>query len=192
MASDFDSAGEPTPENSGSDLMGIIALAVTILSCGLLSPIGFILSAIGLIKPPRGFSITAMLISLVATALWALTIFFLIQVGTEFFKPFITMNLLSEAANTIENHRDADGQLPDDIEGNKLIIDVLDGWENAVRYEQAGDSFLIRSAGPDEKMDTLDDIEVGPDGVLMFGTEQDAVEEFSDEPIKLEGQLDDQ
>ena len=192
MASDFDSAGEPTPENSGSDLMGIIALAVTILSCGLLSPIGFILSVIGLIKPPRGFSITAMLISLVATALWALTIFFLIQVGTEAFKPFITMNLLSEAANTIENHRDADGQLPDDIEGNKLIIDVLDGWENAVRYKQAGDSFLIRSAGPDERMDTLDDIEVGPDGVLMFGTEQDAVEEFSDEPIKLEGQLDDQ
>lgn len=192
MASDFDSAGEPTPENSGSDLMGIIALAVTILSCGLLSPIGFILSVIGLIKPPRGFSITAMLISLVATALWALTIFFLIQIGTEAVKPFITMNLLSEAANTIENHRDADGQLPDDIEGNKLIIDVLDGWENAVRYEQAGDSFLIRSAGPDEKMDTLDDIEVGPDGVLMFGTEQDAVEEFSDEPIKLEGHLDDQ
>ena len=192
MASDFDSAGEPTPENSGSDLMGIIALAVTILSCGLLSPIGFILSVIGLIKPPRGFSITAMLISLVATALWALTIFFLIQVGTEAFKPFITMNLLSEAANTIENHRDADGKLPDDIEGNKLIIDVLDGWENAVRYEQAGDSFLIRSAGPDERMDTLDDIEVGSDGVLMFGTEQDAVEEFSDEPIKLEGQLDDQ
>ena len=61
-----------------------------------------------------------------------------------------------------------------------------------MRYEQAGDSFLIRSAGPDERMDTLDDIEVGSDGVLMFGTEQDAVEEFSDEPIKLEGQLDDQ
>ena len=59
---------QPAPTN-GLGIAGFIVSLVGFLSCGLLSPIGFLLSLVGLTKQPRGFAIAGALIGAIGT-LW--------------------------------------------------------------------------------------------------------------------------
>ena len=59
---------QPAPTN-GLGIAGFIVSLVGFLSCGLLSPIGFLLSLVGLTKQPRGFAIAGAIIGAIGT-LW--------------------------------------------------------------------------------------------------------------------------
>ena len=59
---------QPAPTN-GLGIAGFIVSLVGLLSCGLLCPIGFLLSLVGLTKQPRGFAIAGAIIGAIGT-LW--------------------------------------------------------------------------------------------------------------------------
>jgi hypothetical protein len=69
-----------------------------------------------------------------------------------------TSTTASEAMDIIKKHQKAHGALPDATVGNKLIVNKIDAWGNPLRYEVAEGIYTLRSAGPDKKMDTADDI----------------------------------
>ena len=77
-----------------------------------------------------------------------------------------TENAVRRANRDIERYTsEHEGRLPDGIEGNKLVLAHRDGWDNRLRYDfdDAEESFGIRSAGPDGEFDNDDDL-VYPDG----------------------------
>ncbi|HHK42428.1 MAG TPA: hypothetical protein ENJ50_08425, partial [Planctomycetaceae bacterium] len=57
---------QPAPTN-GLGIAGFIISLLGFLSCGLLSPIGFLLSLVGLTKQPRGFAIAGAIIGAIGT-----------------------------------------------------------------------------------------------------------------------------
>ena len=57
-----------TPNKAG--LIGFIFSLVSILGCGLLSVVGFIISLVGIWKKPRGFAIAGVFISILTAGLW--------------------------------------------------------------------------------------------------------------------------
>ncbi|MHC4729135.1 MAG: hypothetical protein ACYS6Z_00925, partial [Planctomycetota bacterium] len=65
---------------------------------------------------------------------------------------------ITEAHKIIEEHREESGALPSQEDGNRLIEDLEDRWGNALRYEVDGETYVIRSAGPDGEFGTADDI----------------------------------
>jgi len=142
-------------------IAGFVASLVGILTCGLASPIGLILSLIGLGKEPKGLAIAGTVIG------GAGSLLFLVM-GLSFLAG-IAVGLLEEvdppdeawlgfAAQAIVVRAGLTGELPSVDEGHELIAEFEDSWGNALRYEPSGDDFTIRSAGPDGLFDTSDDI----------------------------------
>ena len=58
----------------------------------------------------------------------------------------------------IEYRGKNDGVLPGDIEGNVMVVGYVDPWGQSLRYELENDKQLVRSAGPDAKFLTGDDL----------------------------------
>jgi hypothetical protein len=73
-----------------------------------------------------------------------------------------TEAVLVQAKSIIETHRSQHAKLPGGIEGNKLIIELSDGWGESIRYDREDDgTYLVRSAGEDGEFDTPDDLTSG-------------------------------
>jgi len=67
--------------------------------------------------------------------------------------------LLADAYDDIVEYRGQHaGQLPADIEGNMLVVSYNDPWGQALRYEPEEGFALVRSAGPDQKFLSADDL----------------------------------
>ena len=146
-------------------LAGLVTSILGIFTCGLLHPVSLLISLVGLMKPPRGTAIAGLVISLLGTGFFALmgygivmTVLGVKEAVTDAHRKNQTAVTISEIKTRIENHRDMTGALPDSVEGNKLILDDKDGWDQPLRYETSADKYVIRSAGPDQKMDTPDDV----------------------------------
>jgi hypothetical protein len=136
---------------------GFIVSLVGVLTCGVLCPIGLILSLIGIGKEPKGLAIAGTIIGAVGSLLivvLVLVVNLLIPRGQAAATDVILINAVSE----IEAHAERTGSLPSAEEGQELLEELRDAWGNELRYEPVGDSFAIRSAGPDEVFDTDDDI----------------------------------
>lgn len=158
--------GPPTRVN-GLGIAGfIVSLVGLLFTCGVLCPLGVMLSLIGLLHKPRGFAIAGTLIGIAGSAFlalvgWGLVMGFLgardaINSGVEVATTFAA---LSQADQRIQIYRaEHEGQLPEGIEGNKLILDLNDAWNKTLRYDVDGDTYLIRSAGRDSKFETPDDL----------------------------------
>jgi hypothetical protein len=152
---------ESPPKNS-LGTAGFVVSLVGIVTCGLLSPIGFVLSLIGLAKEPKGLAIAGSIIGGIGSLLFFITglgvlaglVVVLIPVGqvTE------TEATVEMAVRAIESHADETGELPSVDEGRELIAEFEDAWGNALRYEPGRDSFTVRSAGSDGAFDTADDV----------------------------------
>jgi hypothetical protein len=146
-------------------MAGLITSILGIFTCGLIHPLTLLISLMGVTKQPRGTAIAGAVISLLGTGFFALTGYGLVMMAlglktavTEEGKKMQTHTVIAEASNRIESHRDQTGELPDNIAGSKLILEVKDGWDQPLRYELADGKYLIRSAGPDMKMNTGDDL----------------------------------
>lgn len=146
-------------------MAGLIASVLGIFTCGFLHPLSLLISLVGLLKPPRGMAIAGTVISLLGIGFLVLSGYGLVM-GILGFKQFMseeekrrqTATTISEATTVIESHRDRTGALPDSIEGSKLILQDKDAWGEPLRYETSAGKYIIRSAGPDKKMNTADDV----------------------------------
>lgn len=143
----------------------IVSLVGLILTCGLLSPLGLLLSLFALFKPPRGFAVAGVITGLVGTAMLALFGFYMVmgakgvgEAARAAAKIAQTMAAIGQAQAIIEQHRAETSELPEGIEGNKLVIGIQDGWQHSLRYDRMNGDYLIRSAGADGEFETADDL----------------------------------
>ena len=140
--------------------LGIAGFAISILGfmCWPVAPLGLLLSAIALLKRPRGFAIAGTIIGLVGSALLAFLGVAIVTGAMTAFKNNETNEALYVASDRIDDYEFDNDELPNGIEGNKLIFDITDAWENPIRYDFDADTYEIRSSGQDGKFDTEDDI----------------------------------
>ena len=161
---------QPAPTN-GLGIAGfIVSLVGLVATCGVLCPLGLSLSLFGLLKRPRGFAIAGTIIGLIGTASIALFFGFLATAAVRGARTAETAAcmaqtkaVLAEAEEIIEMHRIDTGKLPGGIEGNKLLVELSDGWGGSIRYDREDDHrYLVRSSGEDGEFDTPDDVTSGP------------------------------
>ena len=144
-------------QTNGLAIGGFVVSLVGILSCGLISPIALILSLVALKKQPRGLAIAGTVIGGIGTLLIAGLAVAWVAIP-DIQNVFKTSIAMAEAHTIIESNRGEGDELPGDDEGNRLIEDIEDGWGNPLQYEVDGARFVVRSAGPDGKFGTEDDI----------------------------------
>lgn len=144
-------------QTNGLGIAGFVVSLVGILTCGLTSPIGLILSLFALKREPRGLAIAGTVIGGLGT-LVVVGLVVMVMGNPDVWNGVKTGFTLTKAHAAIEEARGEDGALPGEEEGNRLIEEFEDGWGNPLIYELDGDHYVIRSAGPDGKFGTADDI----------------------------------
>jgi hypothetical protein len=164
---------EPPKENM-LGLIGFITSVVgLVFTCGIASPLGLLLSLFGLLSRPRGYALAGVVtgllgsvwIVLLAGAFWLTMSVAMVakpaiqQAMVEFAEMSTTVNNMSEAKKQIEAFRTENERLPDGVEGNKIVATFKDSEGNPLRYELKEDTYLIRSAGKDQKFETADDLD---------------------------------
>lgn len=163
------------PPSNGLGVAGFVLSLLGFLgTCGLLSPIGFILSLIALRKEPRGLAIAGAIIGAVGS-LWllvALLVFGFMVMGLLAIAGAgvaLTLPNIQTAGNMLQMHTEINdyhstlGKLPESVDTiTTLKPDLkLDAWNNAIRYEITGaNAYELRSAGPDGSWNTADDIKL--------------------------------
>jgi hypothetical protein len=137
-----------------------------VLTFGILSPVGLFFSLLGLIRSPRGFAATGTLLGLLGTGFWALLIFAIVHADhskrqhAEYTRGRqATVQQIDEVNKQINEFiMQHDGELPDEIDGNRLAVQRHDAWGQELQYQPTKDGFAILSAGPDGKFQTRDDV----------------------------------
>jgi hypothetical protein len=147
-------------------MAGFITSLIGVLTCGVISPIGLLLSLIGLTKRPRGFAAAGAVLGVVGTI-------FLIAMGFGIVAGFLGLkkgletiaeyegvrqNAAQPAYDAIDKQRQANDALPADAEGNRLVQTYKDTWGTPLKYERVGETFALVSAGKDTKFGTEDDL----------------------------------
>ncbi len=159
------SNGYDRPTN-GMGLAGFIVSLVGLFTGGCLSPIGLVLSIVGLLKEPRGFAVAGLVISLLAVLGWVVGFIFLgvgaiaVVLGT-----LGLTALMGEAQvefETIEaalQERYAEvGAYPSDLDGLGLAPEVLRNADDVpYQYTALATGFELRDAGNDGVAGTADD-----------------------------------
>jgi hypothetical protein len=166
--SDSSMRTQPPPPNV-LGIVGFVASLLGLVTCGMLSPVGLVLSVIALFKTPRGFAIAGTVISLIGSAvltfwgfLFVMGILGLKAVAETGIESLATVAVLAEARQAVEGERRASGSTDvlDDTRGNEIAGRFKDGWGQPLRYERQGDTFRILSAGMDKAFGTTDDIDL--------------------------------
>jgi len=154
--------GPPPPRPSNSlGLAGFLISLFSIPLCGILAPLGLLLSVFALRKSPRGFAVAGTMLGLLGT-LWVGGLF--LRTAHDHHrrdvrqKTNVTRVQLENAKNLIVEHQIETGAVPEGIEGNKMVLHLKDGWDKPIRYDVDADSYVLRSAGPDDEWETRDDI----------------------------------
>lgn len=154
---------------NGLGLAGFITSLVGLVSCGLISPIGFLMSFFGLFKSPRGFALAGFVLGglgslwiLFVTAIAGIIIGLPILAGIRIPEVSTPIRILV-GSGIVEEYKAEHGRLPDLAEWEKLVesswITMTDGWDQAFQYTlDENGLFEIRSAGPDGEFGTEDDI----------------------------------
>jgi hypothetical protein len=150
-------------------LAGFITSLVGIVSCGLICPIGAVLSFIGCFRQPRGFAIAGLIIGLIGSV-WLLVLFFvigaaglvaiLVALGVGGFGEVgMDMDDITERVQAYFASTGVGPATLTDVGG--LSQDQLtDPWGTWYVYQLGPNpgEFTLTSAGPDAAFDTHDDI----------------------------------
>ena len=153
------------PPTNTLGLAGFITSILGLVSCGVLSPVGLVLSFIGLFKQPRGFAIAGTIIGLIGTVFLALVgvgiVLGLLGLGQGF-------KVLKETAATHEQAMKLYAELQPQTQSaaaglpaatvNTIAAKYTDGWGTPLRAQVAGGMITITSAGRDKQFDTEDDM----------------------------------
>lgn len=161
-----------SPRRRSHNLMGAwgfgISLFGLLFTFGLLCPLGFLISFFGMFSPKRGLAMAGLILGGLGSLFVAAGIGTLAIAANTFHhyrvevpKIAKTHDVLNTACVEIETYRQENGNLPEGIEGNKLVLKFEDAFGNSVRYEpEDNGNYGIRSAGLDGKFDTDDDLRV--------------------------------
>src|SRR5438309_8262556 len=127
----------PPPPTNGIGLFGFIlslaALVLATFTCGigaLLSPLGLLVSLVGLLRAPRGFALAGTILGGVGSGILLLfsgAILALIAGAGAQVQVVQTAAAISQAHNEIEQYRVEHGEFHGGVEGNKLILHIKDG-----------------------------------------------------------------
>jgi ribosomal protein L18 len=153
--------------------IGFGGFMLVILSCGVLAPFSLIMSLIGLRKGPGFFSVAGAVLSTIALAGMAFSIFaessakhhrhmrhrqhvYHQQVQTQVTQ---TKSIMTDAEKEIRSFKNEhSNQLPADMTGSLIAVQFKDAWKKELRYETENNYCLLRSAGPDQEFETSDDL----------------------------------
>jgi hypothetical protein len=145
----------------------------SLITAGFLSPIPLLISLIGLRRPGKVMASIGTLVSLLGTSLATFIAVNVYQQAQHHAQQrelarvaavnqenvAKTTELLGLASAEIEQYQMGNaGQFPGDIDGNMLVIKYIDPWGESLRFDLEHDHSFIRSAGPDGKFYTDDDV----------------------------------
>ena len=153
--------------------IGFGGFMLVILSCGVLTPFSLIMSLIGLRKGPGFFSVAGAVLSTIALAGMAFSIF--AEANHDHHRhvrhqQYVyhqnvqkqvtqTKSIMTDAEKEIRSFKNEhSNQLPSDMTGSLIAVQYKDAWKKELRYETENNYCLLRSAGADKKFDTGDDL----------------------------------
>ncbi|MEL6740360.1 MAG: DUF4190 domain-containing protein [Planctomycetota bacterium] len=155
--------------SNGLGTAGFVTSIVGWVTCGVLCPVGLLMSLVALGKQPRGFAIAGAIIGGLGSG-------FLFLAGFAIIAGFLGLGAatvaavdavgdaaeefrLQQAEQVIRMEYENSSVLPGSIEGEALIVSSLGSSAEYVRYERVDDtSFELVSAGRDLLFDTEDDV----------------------------------
>ena len=198
--------GHAPPKENSTAIVGLILSILGFVTCPIFSIVGMFVSWSAMSREPKGVAIAGFIIGLIGTIGVLIGGIVLICV----FAGIFTLGAAAVAAAqqavqelpqkqaVMEIVREYEGEgIPTQAEGEKIIQNKMDAWQNQLRYETDGSSFSVISDGPDGKPNTADDKrcgafssieearnEVEPFGHLEEDFEFDDMEEF--DPSDLE------
>jgi len=146
----------PRPTN-GIGTAGFVVSLVGIVLCGLISPIGLVLSIIGLGREPKGLAIAGTVIGGIGTLLLPVVIL-VVWVTVPEAQIEGSKAIVKEAASKIEALQKEGGEPPRVDEAEEVLDQYIDLYGKRLRYEPTEEGFRVRSAGKDREFDTDDDI----------------------------------
>ncbi len=159
-------------QSNGMGLAGFIVSLLGVISCGLLGPVGLILSIIGMRKEPRGFAIAGLVLGIIGS-LWIVFILFFgglaivmtaLGLGAALAVAGIVAAVGQNAISIVDavhDHHEANGVIPATLdELNIAASERTDTWGNDFIYVPSGNeaTFLLISAGPDGIPGNNDDL----------------------------------
>ena len=146
---------------------------LSLLSAGFLSPVPLLISLIGLRRPGKKMAFTGTIVSLAGVVLASSLVLGGIATARQHqharqnarhqaalrAEVQQTQTLLGLATEELVEYRDQNqGDLPNDIDANMLVIKHIDPWGESLRYDAEVNHGVIRSAGPDKEFDSKDDV----------------------------------
>lgn len=155
----------PPPNYLGTT--GLVFSILGLVTCGVLSPIGLLLSVIGLTGKRRGGAIAGVILALLGLAIPGALLFSEWKEHRDHHRERVVQQAratLESARVKIDERRAEEKALPDGVAGNRLLLKegFRDPWKGEIRYELHDDekSYSLRSPGPDGKFDTRDDVSI--------------------------------
>ncbi len=174
----------PAPPTNGLAIAGFVCSVLGVLgSCGLLSPIGLILSLVAVGKEPKGFAIAGIVIGALGTCLMipiliiaiavpalALSVIAGLGIAGALGPEFVAKIEMAKLAGDIRVFQEDHTMLPLTLDDLNIQDpdQVTDQWGHPYGYELAADgqSYRLYSLGPDGAPGTADDISANPDWVI--------------------------
>lgn len=162
-------AARPRPRSNGLGVAGFVTSLVGLLTCGVLSPFGLMLSVPALVRGPRGFAMAGTVLGLIGT-LWIAGIAAVTAVGAKAAVEGVERVQLVMTATQEQSHLaekiDAfiaqNGRPPSSLTALPGVdeLALADPWGAPYRYEPGleGAEFTLRSDGPDGIGGTSDDV----------------------------------
>lgn len=160
--------------------------------CGSLSPLGLLLSAIGIFRIPKGAATGGVVLGMLGTLYLAGAGTLLVAEELEMFVPPAekekrredrTIAEIEAATRIIRDKISELGVAPSTEAGRRLIGSRHDGWGNPIHYLNEGErgpkDFLILSAGPDGEFGNHDDI---TNKTLAKSNPAETIEGFMSQP----------
>lgn len=151
-------------ETSGLGTAGFIVSLVGLVSCGLLSPIGMVLSFCGMKKQPNGLAIAGFVIGLIGTLLvilsvvvFALMFIYMKEAIAPVYERIEQLERTADARSMIDSFAEENGRLPTEQEANKMFAERGPAGNSLLFEPGQHGAYDIRDIGPDGEFDTADD-----------------------------------
>lgn len=167
--------------------VGFLLALISPLTLFLAAPLALLFSLFGLRRSPRKMATVATVLSLAGTGV--LTLFVLGSVRHHHHVRHVARNhkqitetrvILEQARASIADWRDQHANhLPDLALGMEMTVAWRDAWERELYYEPVRKGCLVRSAGPDGKFQTRDDVTVGVEGLPGDGPVEEVLSSAS-------------
>ncbi len=181
----------PIPQRNTLGIVGFVFSLLGLATCGLIAPVGLLLSLLALFSRPRSFATAGVVIGGFGT-LWLgllgagmLASFTSLQpvvkqMSRDFQQLQVTLSAATAASHEITRARERDGGWPDQAAGQELVGRHIDAFGTPLRYTRVGELVLIVSAGADREFATPDDVSIDP-ATMKSNLPEDETESLLDD-----------